>query len=85
MAISREEALKLLRGGEEGVAEWNRRRRAGEEIPDLRMADLRCADLSGADLRGVTGLTRKQLQEARNWEFAYRDPELACGADIPQE
>ena len=48
--MDRDEALKLLRGGEEGVAEWNRRRSEGEEIPDLSGADLRGADLRGADL-----------------------------------
>ena len=120
MAFSRDEALKLLRGGPKGVAEWNRRREDGESIPDLSgaklaeaklrtvnlrgadlreanligaklfLADLREANLSMADLRGasllwVTGLTCKQLQEARNWASAHRDPELACGAPLPDE
>jgi hypothetical protein len=48
--MDRDEALRLLRGGEEGVREWNRRRRAGEAIPDLTGADLHGADLHGADL-----------------------------------
>ena len=42
-AMDRNEALRLLKGGSEGVAEWNRRRKAGEEIPDL-----------GADFSAVT-------------------------------
>jgi hypothetical protein len=33
MAISREEALKLLKDGPDGVVEWNRRREVGEKIP----------------------------------------------------
>jgi hypothetical protein len=63
--MDRDEALKLLGGGAAGIAQWNRRREAGEEIPDLwdvalsggylrgahlRRADFRRADLSGADL-----------------------------------
>ena len=38
--MDRDEALRLLKGGPEGVAEWNRRRKAGEGISDLRKADL---------------------------------------------
>ncbi|MHC4620693.1 MAG: pentapeptide repeat-containing protein [Planctomycetota bacterium] len=68
--MTKEEALKLLRGGEEGVEEWNRRRAEGEEIPslkkvDLTGADLRRANLSGADLSDAT------LSEA-----------YLCGADF---
>ena len=40
----------MLRGGEDRVKEWNRRRREGEEIPDLYGEDLRGANLGGADL-----------------------------------
>ena len=41
------------------------------------------ADLGGADLRRVQFLQCPQLQSARNWQSAYRDQELACGAAIP--
>ena len=41
------------------------------------------ADLSEADLRGVQFLQCPQLESARNWESAYRDEDLACGAAIP--
>jgi hypothetical protein len=61
--MDRDEALRLLRGRTEGIADWNRRRLAGEEVPDLRGADLRGghlrgvhlieADLGGADLGGA--------------------------------
>lgn len=45
-----DEALKLLKGGVEGTEAWNRRRDAGEEIPNLEGANLEGADLGGADL-----------------------------------
>ena len=48
--MDKDEALKLLRGGEEGIAEWNRWREDGREIPDLDGADLHGAILSGAIL-----------------------------------
>ena len=33
--MDRDEALELLLGGKEGVAEWNRRREAGESLNTL--------------------------------------------------
>ena len=41
------------------------------------------ADLGEADLRRVQFLQCPQLQSARNWQSAYRDEDLACGAAIP--
>ena len=49
----------------------------------LRGADLRGAKLEGANLTGAKNLTCEQLQTAQHWEESYRDPDLACGADIP--
>lgn len=49
--MDREEALQLLRGGTEGVAEWNRRREGGVGIPDLGGTDLSEADLRDAKLQ----------------------------------
>lgn len=43
------------------------------------------ADLAGASLIGAQFLTRDQLMAARNWQSAFRDPSLACGAAIPQD
>ncbi len=38
MPIAREEALKLLCGGDEGVAKWNRKRDAGEiDLKELQI------------------------------------------------
>jgi hypothetical protein len=63
MAISRDEALELLKGGEEGVNEWNRLRKAGEEIPSFVRANLSEADLSKANL-GRADLGRASLSGA---------------------
>ncbi len=41
------------------------------------------ADLNEADLRGVQFLQCPQLVTAHNWQSAYRDEDLACGAAIP--
>lgn len=49
---------------------------------DLRRAKLQKADLKGANLTGAR-LHASDLKTAKNWKFAYRDTELACGADIP--
>ncbi|WP_063333439.1 pentapeptide repeat-containing protein [Marinomonas sp. TW1] len=43
------------------------------------------ADLNQANLIDVTNLTCSQLTKAKNWQFAYREKKLACGADIPIE
>jgi uncharacterized protein YjbI with pentapeptide repeats len=51
--MDRDEALKLLTGGEDRIAEWNRRRSSGEVIPDLSRADLHRADLRWASLGGA--------------------------------
>ena len=48
--LDRDEALKLLKGGEEGIREWNQRRASGVEIPDLSSANLHGADLCDANL-----------------------------------
>jgi len=62
-AMTRDKAIKLLKGGPEGIAEWNRRRASGgahtylgganlSEV-DLRGADLSRAALTGANLGGA--------------------------------
>ena len=42
------------------------------------------ADLAGAFLNGAQFLNCAQLIVARNWQSAFRDDELACGASIPE-
>ena len=51
--MTKEEAIKLLRGGADGVREWNRFRETGEAIPDLTGAALSEANLTEANLRGA--------------------------------
>jgi uncharacterized protein YjbI with pentapeptide repeats len=41
------------------------------------------ADLAGAFLTGARFLNCAQLVVTRNWQAAFRDDELACGAPIP--
>jgi len=48
--MTRDEAIKLLQGGPGGVRKWNRRREAGEAIPDLTGAKLSRPRLGGGKL-----------------------------------
>ena len=41
------------------------------------------ADLNRANLSGVKFFHCGQIEVAHNWQSAYRDEELACGAAIP--
>ena len=61
--MDRDEALKLLNGGEMGIRQWNQRRADGEAIPDLREADRYSADLRGVNL-GDADLTLAGLRMA---------------------
>jgi uncharacterized protein YjbI with pentapeptide repeats len=42
------------------------------------------ADLGGANLIGARFLNCAQLEATRNWQSAFRDPDLACGAPVPR-
>src|SRR3979409_561415 len=44
---------------------------------------LDAADLAGANLIGAQFLNCAQLKTTRNWQLAFRDPDLACGAPVP--
>jgi len=78
--MDREEALKLLGGGTEGIADWNRRRESGEDPPDLTAANLSQANLSGADLSGAD-LSRADLSRADLSGASLRGASL-CGSDL---
>jgi uncharacterized protein YjbI with pentapeptide repeats len=56
---------------------------ANFEGADLFRAVLAGADLDGAKLTGAKFLSCPQLVAARNWQTAFRDLDLACGATIP--
>jgi hypothetical protein len=78
--MDRDEALKLLQGGPDGVAEWNRRRSAGESIPDLCNVSLAKSSLRGARLDEVN-LNGADLRWADLKGAKFRDAKLA-GADF---
>ena len=53
------------------------------EAANFFKAVLDGADLAGAFLNGAQFLNCAQLVVARNWQSAFRDDALACGASIP--
>jgi hypothetical protein len=66
-----DEAIRLLKGGEDGVREWNQRRARGEEMPTLSAADLRGTGLRGANL------SRANLHGAALREVVLREADLS--------
>lgn len=94
--MTRDEALALLRGGAEGISEWNRRRAAGEEIPrlggedlsacvliwaNLRKMHLEGADLIGAHLEGAD-LREAHLEAADLREAHLERDDLGRATDL---
>ncbi len=53
------------------------------EAANLFKAELDGADLAGAHLDGTLFLNCAQLMVTRNWQSAFRDEALGCGAAIP--
>ena len=58
-----DEALKLLKGGADGVEQWNRFRISGAPIPDMMNVDLSESVLCNANLAGVV-LTGANLRDS---------------------
>ena len=56
---------------------------ANLEGANLFKATLDGVDLARAFLNGAQFLNCAQLVVTRNWQSAFRDEELACGASIP--
>lgn len=91
--MTRDEGIKLLKGGKEGVAEWNRRRVAGEDIPELSGANVSGANVSGARRRcsnAILMICRSgddaSSSVSRAWATASADPiattaQMANGAN----
>jgi uncharacterized protein YjbI with pentapeptide repeats len=55
------------------------------EAANFFKAELDGADLAGAHLDGAQFLNCAQLIVTRNWQSAYRDETLACGAAVPNK
>jgi uncharacterized protein YjbI with pentapeptide repeats len=55
------------------------------EAANFFKAELDGADLAGAYLDGAQFLNCAQLIVTRNWQSAYRDETLACGAAVPDK
>jgi uncharacterized protein YjbI with pentapeptide repeats len=53
------------------------------EAANFFKAELDSADLAGAYLDGAQFLNCAQLIVTRNWQSAFRDETLACGAAVP--
>jgi uncharacterized protein YjbI with pentapeptide repeats len=73
--MDRDEALKLLKGGEEGIRAWNAYRRWHHDRQDLAGAELGGAELEGADL------TSADLAGA-NFVLAYLRGARLTNADL---
>lgn len=54
--MDRREATTFLRGGPEGIRQWNQRRAAGEGVPGMERVALAGADMRGANLSGMNFL-----------------------------
>jgi uncharacterized protein YjbI with pentapeptide repeats len=55
------------------------------EAANFFKAELDGADLAGAHLDGAQFLNCAQLVVTRNWQSAFRDATLACGAAVPDK
>lgn len=78
--MDRDEAIRLLTGGEEGIKQWNDLRDSGTAIPSLANADLSGADLTGVNLTDAD-LINANLNHARLEKAILTGAQLA-GADL---
>src|ERR1700726_1732804 len=74
-----------LRGADLRGTNFSRANLSGAHLAggNLFKAVLDGGDLAGAFLNGAQFLNCAQLVVARNWQSAFRDDALACGASIP--
>jgi len=74
--MDRDEAIKLLIGGEEGIKQWNQLRESGLAIPHLANADLSGSNLTGVNLFGAN-LRRANLGKANLREANLSEANLS--------
>jgi hypothetical protein len=86
--MNRDEAIKLLKSGPDGIRKWNQWRKQEEDIPDLSDAILNGADLSDAILSGAdlgraicwhTSLGNVNLSEIKGLESIRHDGRSTVG------
>lgn len=75
VAMTRDEALELLRGGPEGVKKWNQWQKENRENPDAEIPSLAEAKLDRAHLEGVD-LSRANLTGASLYEAHLENADL---------
>jgi hypothetical protein len=78
--MDRDEALRLLRGGPEGIADRNRRGPAGAATPNLSGADLSDADL-GEALCGLTTFANLDLSRTNGLDSVKHEAPSTIGID----
>lgn len=78
--MNKQESLKWLRGGPDGITQWNRFRATRERVFPLQRANLSRAGLANADLHGVD-LREANLRNADLREADFSDAVLS-GADL---
>ncbi len=84
--MEREEALELLRGGPEGIADWNAERERDDfELRDLGFLDLeganlRVANLRDLEIRGILRGADLTLADLRSTNLFDADLDGACVA-----
>jgi len=76
-----------LRGADLRGTNLSNAKLAGAHLEEANLfkAVLDGADLAGAFLNRAQFLNCAQLAVTRNWQSAFRDDELGCGAPIPAE
>ena len=78
-ATDRDEAIPLVTGGPDGLAEWNFVE-GGELIPNLRRVDLIAASLDGADLRKtILRGTGRRVERGRTSRYDARERHVMRG------
>jgi len=78
--MDRGSATRLLKGGKDGIKEWNRRIEEGEAIPDLMGINLRDENLTGVHINGAN-LKGANLRDG-NLSHSQFEGTCLSGADL---